>query len=171
MWRPGVWRNLKAGAVVAVAALGLSCAGGVGDEGLTGPSMSPLPALDDIGAFEASGREATSLVCHNGRDLLVAPDAVPAHVAHGDTEGPCEAACPCFTAEQVAATAQCQNAVTQCQRSGGTYLCLIECQGVTHAYFLSPDSCASSQVSSPVDAAQHQMCFDILLTECPSFEG
>jgi hypothetical protein len=171
MWRPGAWRKLKAVSIVATAVLGLSCHAGLDDGGVTGPtSMTDFATLDEAGSFEASSH-ATSLVCHKGRDLLVAPSAVAAHLAHGDTEGPCQAACPCYTAEQVAASAACPNPVTLCFQSNGEYLCEIQCATETYDYFLSPDSCEGPQVSSSIDSTQFQACFDVLRTECPAFDS
>jgi hypothetical protein len=172
MWRPGAWRKLNVVAVLAAAALGLSCNAGLDSGGVTGPTpMSELPGLDEAGTFEASSH-ATSLVCHKGRDLLVAPSAVAAHLAHGDTEGPCEAACPCYTAEEVAASAAaCSDPVTLCIQGNGSYLCEIQCPGESYDYFLAANSCEGQGGSSSIDATQFQACFDILRTECPSFNA
>lgn len=171
MRRPGASRIFNTVVVVAATALGLSCHGGLESHGVTGPTSAlDLTGLEDAGTFEASGNEARVLVCHKGRDLLVAPSAVPAHLAHGDTQGSCQAAaCPCFTADQVAAAAACPGAATLCFQSGGQYLCEIQCPTATYDYFLAPDHCDGPQLSSPIDDGQFQACFDVLRSECPSF--
>jgi hypothetical protein len=171
MRRPEASKIFNGVVLAAATALGLSCHGGLETQGVTGPtSTADLTALEDTGTFEASGRDDQVLVCHKGRDLLVATSAVPAHLAHGDTLGSCQpAGCPCFTADQVAAAAACPGAATLCFQSGGQYLCEIQCPTATYDYFLAPDRCDGPQVDSPIDASQFQACFDVLRSECPSF--
>ena len=46
-----------------------------------------------VGGSPAVGRHSPPkqkvAVCHHGKTISVAPEAVPAHVRHGDTLGPC----------------------------------------------------------------------------------
>jgi hypothetical protein len=81
------------------------------------------------------------------------------------------AACPCYSAAEVAEVASCDDPVTLCFQSSGEYLCEIQCPGGTYDYFLSSDLCAGPRASSSLDAGQFQACFDVLQAECPSFDA
>jgi hypothetical protein len=45
-----------------------------------------------VPVFAARGGTGKSLVCHRGHTINISVSAVPAHLAHGDTLGPCGAA-------------------------------------------------------------------------------
>lgn len=45
-----------------------------------------------VPVFAARGGTGKSLVCHRGHTINISVSAVPAHLAHGDTLGPCESA-------------------------------------------------------------------------------
>jgi len=170
-----MWRTLASRHSIALVALaaaaGLSCSGGIGGDSVTGPDLvATAPVTDESGTFEASKTTGKVTVCHKGQDLRVASSALPAHLAHGDTEGSCSSPCPCYSADQVAAAASCEGATTQCVRFGDSYLCRIACDSASFDYFLAPDSCEGPGGTSLVDSAQYDACFDILLTECPAFQ-
>ena len=60
---------------------------------LPAPTATPLPAPTDTpvpAPTDAPVPQEKVAVCHNGNTLMVDPDAVDAHLAHGDTLGPCE---------------------------------------------------------------------------------
>jgi hypothetical protein len=162
---------------IAVSALGISCGGGLEADSPTGVSALPDFVEEnaaEVGEVSASGKNKV-LICHKGKDKKVPESAVPGHLGHGDTLGSCAAPepdpnpCPCYTADQVAATAACPGAVTQCVRIGAGYLCRIVCSGTNSDFFLDTTSCQGPQVSSPVDSTQYDACLGILQAECPSF--
>jgi hypothetical protein len=49
----------------------------------------PTPVVDS--AASAQYRQKKVTVCHNGHEITIAEAALPAHLAHGDTLGPCPA--------------------------------------------------------------------------------
>jgi hypothetical protein len=106
--------QLSLAAVTVAAVALLSCGGTRDSETLAGSSRvdsttAPAPLASDTGTLDASADK--ELVCHKGSGKLVPPDAVPDHLAHGDTRGPCTPACPCFSAELVASSAKCVNGI------------------------------------------------------------
>jgi hypothetical protein len=141
-----------------------------------GPTaVTPLPGGDGGDLFSSSGRKGKETVCHKGKEISVASSAVAAHLAHGDTKGACGDPCPCFTAGQVASLAACPGNYTQCILDGGGYMCRIWCPDADMSYdltefVLGAETCQGPGTSSSVDSAQHAACFNILLTECPSFD-
>lgn len=100
--RLGLALALTAALVVALAAVG-----GLGQAASTvthaiktatrivAPVRQARPAQQDVSAAADQYRRVT--ICHRGSEITVDENAVPAHVAHGDTIG----ACPTFTAPQV----------------------------------------------------------------------
>jgi hypothetical protein len=103
-WRAGGTRVVMVGVAILGAMSLLSC-GGPASESVTGPSTAAITTASDSGAIAASGKgsaaSALVLVCHKGKDLMVAGPAVSAHLRHGDRLGSCSAVCPCFTKEGI----------------------------------------------------------------------
>jgi len=56
---------------------------------------SPVSALQTLTVTNSGGivycgpKNTKLLICHNGNEICVAPEAVPAHLAHGDIQGHC----------------------------------------------------------------------------------
>lgn len=68
---------------------GCADAFGAADEGgFGGGTGNQNPPPGSIGGG-GGGQGGRCQVCHNGNTLTVSCNAVPAHVRHGDTEGPC----------------------------------------------------------------------------------
>lgn len=63
-------------------------------------------AVPVFAAHNGNSRDNNVAICHRGRTIHVNPSAVPAHLRHGDTEGPCQVAAPTATptATEVAPT-------------------------------------------------------------------
>ena len=59
--------------------IGLLCAGLL--------AGATVPALAN---HNGNSRDNNVPICHRGRTIYVNPSAVPAHLRHGDTEGPCQ---------------------------------------------------------------------------------
>ena len=51
--------------------------------------LSLVALVFAIPASDVLARGNTETVCHKGREISVAPQAVPAHLAHGDSLGAC----------------------------------------------------------------------------------
>lgn len=62
------------------------------------PSEDEVVGDDDIPVVDGAGESAPApteasdekiIICHKGNTITISPDALPAHLAHGDTLGPC----------------------------------------------------------------------------------
>ncbi len=166
-------RNSFILAMLAAAAVSVSCGGGVEGDSLTG--VSTLPTATDeaeMGEVLASGKKASSnkkeLVCHKGKDKRVPASAVAGHVRHGDTVGGCASPCPCFSAQQILGTAAaCESgATTQCLIGSGTG---IVCDGTSTNFFVSGNTCTGPLGSVVVTPPEYDACLAIVNT-CPDFD-
>ena len=54
-------------------------------------------AVPVFAAHNGNSQDHNVPICHRGRTIHVNPSAVPAHLRHGDTEGPCQVAAPTAT--------------------------------------------------------------------------
>lgn len=78
---------IKTSVVLAAALVLAAC----GSEDPAGPSaiLSAPPASESGGFVGTMGGQAKVTLCHEGNTITVAEPAVAAHLAHGDTLGPC----------------------------------------------------------------------------------
>ena len=53
-----------------------------------------IPAL---ASHNGNSRDSNVPICHKGRTIHVSPRAIPGHLRHGDTTGPCQVATPTAT--------------------------------------------------------------------------
>lgn len=69
---------------------------------MSNPAAPPMPETQSLQTMTGNASQSQTAVCHQGdlgpETLWVSPNAVPAHLAHGDTAGECGAAveCPCY---------------------------------------------------------------------------
>lgn len=69
---------------------------------MSNPAAPPMPEQQNLEPVTGTASLGKAAVCHQGDDgpetLWVSQNAVPAHLAHGDTAGECGAAveCPCY---------------------------------------------------------------------------
>ena len=54
-------------------------------------------AVPVMASHNGQSRDHNVPICHRGHTIHVNPSAVPAHLRHGDTEGPCQVAAPTAT--------------------------------------------------------------------------
>lgn len=82
-----------------------------------------------------SPNEPKVTICHNGRTIVVAQSAVPAHLAHGDTVGPCASEANVLICHRGRTISVAQSAVATHLAHGDT---LGECSTVARSQIVAP---------------------------------
>jgi hypothetical protein len=153
---------------------GESVAGSSTLDAVTDPAL----VVSDAGTLTASGDERKVLVCHKGADKLVPAEAMPDHIAHGDTLGSCSGtACPCFRADNIVAVEEkCKGTINATCAPGDPYLLSLQCDlggtvpGTYNLYLAETAEwgrCLRDDVFARVEqiglsASERQACVDIL---------
>jgi hypothetical protein len=98
----GSWSSTNSGIATVNTSTGLVTAVSAGTTNITytvsSGCGSPVSASQTLTVTNTGGvvfcgpKNSKILICHNGIEICVAPEAVPAHLAHGDIQGHCPAA-------------------------------------------------------------------------------
>jgi len=96
-----------------------------------------------------SPNEPKVTICHNGHSITVAQSAVPAHLAHGDTVGPCASESKVLLCHRGKTISVAESAVSTHLAHGDT---LGECTTVSRSEITVPTTPASPTTPTPVSS-------------------
>lgn len=183
--RPLFLRSSLGVCLAAAAALvALSCGGGGGPNGLTGPEATAARVgPDEDAVVSASGSPAFVDVCHYDAttgeysELRLPAPALEPHVNHGDFEKPYAGydcaqgrpvSCPCYTAAGLDAVAStCDGIAPQCLSSGSALSLRVVCEQTSGADAIlaglattgSEWACETPELAwVPLSEEQYQAC-------------
>ena len=105
----GSWSSTNSGIATVNASTGLVAAISAGTTNITytvsSGCSSPVSAFQTLTVTNNTGivycgpKNTKILICHNGQEICVAPEAVPGHLDHGDIQGHCSLTKTIVTAE------------------------------------------------------------------------